>query len=71
MPRPSIDNAARKIAWGRVANAGQVCVAPDYVLAHESVFEAFVQSLVKAMSDMYNATGAGFEHSARAHAHHQ
>jgi aldehyde dehydrogenase (NAD+) len=59
----AIDNAARKIAWGRVANAGQVCVAPDYVLAHESVFEAFVQALVKAMSAMYNADGAGFERS--------
>ena len=34
----AIDNAAKKIAWGRVANAGQVCVAPDYVLVHESVY---------------------------------
>jgi aldehyde dehydrogenase (NAD+) len=59
----SIDNAARKIAWGRIANAGQVCVAPDYVLAHESVFDAFVQSLTKAITQMYNANGAGFESS--------
>jgi aldehyde dehydrogenase (NAD+) len=59
----AIDNTARKIAWGRIANAGQVCVAPDYVLVHESVFDAFVQSLTKAMTDMYNATGSGFEHS--------
>jgi aldehyde dehydrogenase (NAD+) len=59
----AIDNAARKIAWGRIANAGQVCVAPDYVLVHESVFQAFVESLGKAMSQMYNADGAGFEKS--------
>ena len=59
----SIDNAARKIAWGRIANAGQVCVAPDYVLAHESVFDAFVQSLTKAITQMYNTNGAGFESS--------
>jgi aldehyde dehydrogenase (NAD+) len=59
----ALDNAARKIAWGRVANAGQVCVAPDYVLAHESVFEPLVQSLAKALSAMYNANGTGFEHS--------
>jgi aldehyde dehydrogenase (NAD+) len=59
----AIDNAARKIAWGRIANAGQVCVAPDYVLAHESVFAPFVQALVKAMNDMYNPQGAGFERS--------
>jgi aldehyde dehydrogenase (NAD+) len=59
----AIDNAARKIAWGRIANAGQVCVAPDYVLVHESVFDAFVQALVQAMTQMYNANGAGFEQS--------
>jgi aldehyde dehydrogenase (NAD+) len=59
----AIDNAAKKIAWGRIANAGQVCVAPDYVLVHESVFQPFVDSLGKAMSQMYNADGAGFEKS--------
>ena len=59
----AIDNAAKKIAWGRVANAGQICVAPDYVLAHESVFESCVAALVKAIDTMYNADGAGFEYS--------
>ena len=59
----AIDNAAKKIAWGRVANAGQICVAPDYVLAHESVFESCVEALVEAIDAMYNADGAGFEHS--------
>jgi aldehyde dehydrogenase (NAD+) len=29
--------AARRIAWGKTVNAGQTCVAPDYVLAHERV----------------------------------
>jgi aldehyde dehydrogenase (NAD+) len=60
----AIDNAAKKIAWGRVANAGQICVAPDYVLAHESVFEPCVAALVKAIDSMYNADGSGFEYSA-------
>lgn len=59
----ALDNAARKIAWGRIANAGQVCVAPDYVLVHESVFEPFVTALGKAMTSMYNADGGGFEQS--------
>ena len=60
----AIDNAAKKIAWGRVANAGQVCVAPDYVLVHESIRERFVAALVAAMGSMYNADGAGFDKSA-------
>ena len=59
----AIDNAAKKIAWGRIANAGQICVAPDYVLAHESVFEPCVAALVKAIDAMYNADGSGFEYS--------
>ena len=29
--------AARRIAWGKTLNAGQTCVAPDYVLAHRSI----------------------------------
>ena len=32
-----IENAATKLSWGRVMNAGQVCIAPDYALVHESV----------------------------------
>ena len=60
----AVDNAAKKIAWGRVANAGQICVAPDYVLAHESVFESCVAALVKAIDSLYNADGSGFEYSA-------
>jgi aldehyde dehydrogenase (NAD+) len=58
-----IDNAARKIAWGRVANAGQICVAPDYVLAHESVFKTVVAELVRSIGSMYNPAGQGFDHS--------
>jgi aldehyde dehydrogenase (NAD+) len=38
-------------------------VSPDYVLAHESVFESCVEALVQAIDAMYNADGAGFEHS--------
>ena len=37
--------AARRIAWGKCLNAGQTCVAPDYVFVHESVREALVREL--------------------------
>jgi aldehyde dehydrogenase (NAD+) len=59
----SLENAAKKIAWGRLANAGQVCVAPDYVVIHESRMEAFVKSLGDSMTAMYNPQGKGFETS--------
>ena len=35
-----INVAARRIAWGKFTNAGQTCVAPDYVLATPDVAEA-------------------------------
>ncbi|HEY0973243.1 MAG TPA: aldehyde dehydrogenase family protein [Solimonas sp.] len=59
-----IADAGKKIAWGRVANAGQVCLAPDYALVHESVAERFVAELGKSMTAMYNADGKGFQKSA-------
>lgn len=58
-----LEDAARKIAWGRVANCGQVCLAPDYALVHDSVLRPFVEMLGRAMRRMYDADGKGFEHS--------
>ena len=34
--KAKIDQAARRILWGKVFNAGQTCIAPDYVLVHSS-----------------------------------
>ncbi len=58
-----IPDAGRKIAWGRVANCGQVCLAPDYALVHESVHGPFIEALSNAMNTMYNADGRGFDKS--------
>jgi aldehyde dehydrogenase (NAD+) len=58
-----IEDAAKKISWGRVCNAGQVCLAPDYALVHESVKDKFVDALGKAMTAMYNADGQGYQKS--------
>lgn len=56
-------DAGKKIAWGRVANAGQVCVAPDYALVHQSVERDFVKALADGMTQMYNPKGEGFQKS--------
>jgi aldehyde dehydrogenase (NAD+) len=48
-----IDVAARRIAWGKFINAGQTCIAPDYVLVHESKEEALVEALEQAVHDFY------------------
>lgn len=45
--------AARRIAWGKFMNAGQTCVAPDYLLATPEVAEALVPHLVDAIAELY------------------
>ena len=45
--------AARRIAWGKWLNAGQTCVAPDYVMVHESVHQEFIDGLRDAIGSFY------------------
>ena len=45
--------AARRIAFGKYLNCGQTCVAPDYVLCHESVHDRFVAALRREIAAMY------------------
>lgn len=56
-----VDDAALKTSWGRLCNAGQACIAPDYVLAHESVIDRYVAALVREIRTMYDPRGEGFE----------
>lgn len=44
-----IDVAARRIAWVKLMNSGQICIAPDYVLVEEAVRDRFVDTLVATM----------------------
>ena len=45
--------AARRIAWGKTLNAGQTCIAPDYLLIHASLREAFVGAFGQALRELY------------------
>ncbi|KAG1729284.1 Aldehyde/histidinol dehydrogenase [Suillus lakei] len=45
--------AARRILWGKCANAGQTCVAPDYVLVPRSSEDAFIKALKDAHDEFY------------------
>jgi len=47
--------AAKRIAWGKCFNAGQTCVAPDFVLAHRSIREQLVAEIGKAVTGFYGA----------------
>ena len=51
----NIHVAARRIAWGKWLNAGQTCVAPDYILVNEKVRQPFLDELGKAITDFFGA----------------
>ncbi len=49
----NIKDAAQKIAWGKWQNAGQVCIAPDYLLVHEDVKQKLIEELVVQSEKIY------------------
>ena len=49
----NIKMAARRIVWGKFFNAGQTCVAPDYVCVEEKVYEAFKRAVIKETERYY------------------
>ena len=52
--------SAKRIAWGKYLNAGQTCVAPDYIIVHKDVEEKFIECLKKVIIEFY---GVSPEHS--------
>jgi aldehyde dehydrogenase (NAD+) len=44
--------AAKRIAWGKSLNAGQTCIAPDYLLVHQDIKEEFIEELRKAFRSL-------------------
>ena len=56
--------AARSIAYGKLSNAGQTCIAPDYALVHESQVDAFVAAFDAAARAAYPAGAADEAYSA-------
>jgi len=49
----NIDVAAKRIAWGKTINAGQTCIAPDYLFAHKSVKDKLVKKIAENIKEMY------------------
>jgi aldehyde dehydrogenase (NAD+) len=46
----NLDEAAKKIAWGKFLNCGQICIAPDYLLIDEAIQSPFVEKLRAAIA---------------------
>ena len=49
----NIERAAERIVWGKFVNNGQTCVAPDYVLVHETVKDKLLKEIIKCVTAFY------------------
>jgi len=49
----NIDVAVKRIVYGKMLNAGQTCVAPDYVLVDDSIKEQFIAKLTQRIKTLY------------------
>lgn len=47
------DIAARRIAWGKTLNAGQTCIAPDYLLIHRSQVDRFIVAFARELKKLH------------------
>jgi len=49
----NLDVAAKRIAWGKTINAGQTCIAPDYILVHQSVKDELMKKIASCIDAMF------------------
>lgn len=61
----SVKIAARRLAWGKSLNSGQTCIAPDYILIHKDIKEAFVDAFAEEMRDLHGEDVKADKHYVR------
>lgn len=61
----NIEYTARRITWGKFLNAGQTCIAPDYLLVDSNVKQALLDSIQKCIREFYSAEPAASPDYAR------
>ena len=49
----NIEIASKRIAWGKTLNSGQTCIAPDYLIIHKDVKEAFIDAFGKRIRELH------------------
>lgn len=61
----NIGKAAKRIIWGKTINAGQTCIAPDYLLAHESIKEELIEQMKIHLKNLYGENTASSKYYSR------
>ncbi|PSM45823.1 aldehyde dehydrogenase family protein [Chroococcidiopsis sp. CCALA 051] len=54
----NLEYAAKRITWGKFINAGQSCIAPDYLLVPEAIKQQFIEKIQKCIAEFYGAQPA-------------
>lgn len=60
-----IEVAAKRVAWGKSLNAGQTCIAPDYLMLHKNIKDKFLSELEKAFKELLGDDPQKSEHFVR------
>ncbi|MFZ9004118.1 MAG: aldehyde dehydrogenase family protein [Robiginitalea sp.] len=60
-----VETAAKRLAWGKCLNAGQICVAPDYILVTENAREALVKALIDQLDGFFQGKAESSDSYAR------
>ena len=61
----NIKMAAKRIVWGKLLNCGQVCVAPDYLVVHETVKEKLIEEIIFNIEKTYSKDQQQSDHYGR------
>ena len=61
----NIEIAAKRIAWGKTLNAGQTCIAPDYLLIHHSRKTQFIEAFAKELKRLHGEDIKSSKHFVR------
>ena len=65
-----LSTAALRIAYGKLANGGQTCIAPDYVLVAQQEVDAFVDAYEKAVAKLYPNIASNPDYTSIVNDHH-
>ncbi|WGV25407.1 aldehyde dehydrogenase [Halotia branconii] len=49
----NLEHTLRRITWGKFINAGQTCIAPDYILVNQKIKQDFIDGLKKCLNEFY------------------
>jgi aldehyde dehydrogenase (NAD+) len=65
LPDADLETTARRIVWGKFTNAGQTCIAPDYILTDKATEEALLPLLRQVVTEMFGEDPESSESYAR------